>query len=461
MKVTSRGSAILAAAVALVFGALLYQDLLILTAFLVLFALTIGDALWVWWVIRRPTAWFSISSEETAEKSFLISKVLHPGESSHHELHFVKKVGGEVTLLSEISFLKLTPNHLKRRGITSKIGAEFKTPFAGRYTADVVELEVTGPLKVVSATCAIPAKVIYSVVPHVLEVAVTSSRLLGKSGIADSPIERPGMGTEFYGVRKYQPGDYYRQINWKATARRGELITNERMRDVGGAFYLILEAVSPDYFDRDRLAATFLGIGNALTMQGGRFGVVIHDGERVRQVKRIDSPGASLALTLKAAIEFANLDRTTLDDELAATSSYALRPVREFLASGGSTLLSQLEHFAILEKRAAIENQDLPQTIMELVRENTRDPPTILYVSGMFGSLETIIELGAGVKRTYGADFIVANPTAPWVAALDEDSACEAYSRYSRKLKSLRNAAVDYQLGEPSSLVQRLLSAPV
>ena len=459
MNVTTRGGATLAAAAALVSGALLFQDLLILTAFLVLVALAIADAVWVWAVVRRPVRWFSVSSEEAAAKPFSVSKVLHPGESSHDDLYFVKKVGGEVALLSDLTFLKMAPNHLKGRGATSKIGADFRTPFAGRYSSNSFELRVTGPLRIASATCALPAEVTYSVFPHVLGVALTSSKLLGKGGIGESSVESPGVGTEFYGLRKYQPGDYYRQINWKATARRGELIANERMREAGGAFYLVLEAVSPDYFDRDRLAATFLGIANALTMRGARFGVLIHDGERVSQFRRMDAPAASLAFSLKVALEFADLDPATFEDELAAASSHALRSVRRFLVASGPTLLSQVEDFAISEKRAVAENQNLSQTVMGLLRESASDPPAILYVSGMFGSIETIIELGSGVKRIYGANFVVANPTAPWVAAPDEDDAYDVYSRYARKMKALRNAAIEYQMGEPSSLVQRVLSA--
>jgi uncharacterized protein (DUF58 family) len=459
MKVTTRGRAVLSTAVALIFGALLFQDLLILTAFLILVAAAIGDVIWLWAVIRRPTKYFSVYGKEAPGESVSVSNVLHPGESRHDDLYFAKRIGGEATLLSRIPFLKLSPNRLKGRGATSEVGADFRTPFAGRYSSDTFEFGVTGPLRIVSATCAIPGKVTYSVFPHALEVALTSSRLLGRAGIGDSPVERPGVGTEFYGLRKYQPGDYYRQINWKATARRGELITNERMREAGGSFYLILEAVSPDYFDRDRLATTFLGIANALTMRGTRFGVLIHDGDRVIRLKKVDAPAASLAFSLKATLEFAELGQEPFEDELAAASSYALRPVRKLLADSGHALLSQVEDFAILEKRAVVEGQNLPKTIMEVVRENADNPPAILYVSGTFGPIEHVIELGLEIKRTYGVDFVVANPTAPWVADPDEDSAYHSYSRYSKKIKALRNAGVDYQVGEPSSLIQRLLSA--
>jgi hypothetical protein len=459
MKVTVRGRAALAAAVALAFGALLYQDLFILTALLILLGITVGEAIWVWVVVSRPTRWFSISKEEAAAQPFSISKSLYPGDTSHDDLRFLKKVGGGVAVLSGIPFLKITPNEFNKRGVASKVGADFKTPFAGRYSSDAVELAVTGPLRIVSATCALPAKFTYSVYPRTVRVAITSSMMLEKGGTGESAVERPGAGTEFYGIRKYQPGDYYRHINWKATARRGELMTNELMREVGGAYYLVLEALSPDYFDRDRLAATFLGIANALTMQGARFGVVLHDGRRVKQVKRIDAPAASLAFALKVAFEFAELSRTDFENELAATSSYSLGPIRKLLAAKGPTPLSRMEDFAMSEKRAFVLNQDFSKTMIDLVRESTDGIPAILYVSGMFGSVESVIELGSRVKRIYGANFMVANPTAPWVAAQDEDSAYDAYSRCAGKIKALRNAAIDYQLGEPSSLVQRVLSA--
>lgn len=44
-------------------------------------------------------------------------------------------------------------------------------------------------------------------------------------------------------------------------------------------------------------------------------------------------------------------------------------------------------------------------------------------------------------------------------APLDEDSAYDAYLRYSREMKALRNVGKDYQLGEPTSVVQKVISA--
>lgn len=455
MKAARRGSSLLAALLATAFSAALFQDVLVAIAGLVLAALVVFEAVWMIVVTRRPGRWYSLSLQsEPAERK----SPLHPGDSAHDSFYFNKRVGGNAVLRPALSFLKLSHKPVDVRGGAAEIEAEFRSPFAGEYRSETVKLDVAGPLGLFNQTCALPANFEYSVYPRTLGLATTSAKLLGVRGMGDIPIERAGIGTEFYDIREYQAGDDLRQINWKATARRGKLITNERMREVGGTCYLVLEAVSPDYFDRDRLAATFLGIANTLTIQGSRFGFVIHDGERVKQIKRIDAPTASLAFALKVALEFANLERTTLEEELPPASSYALRPIRKSLAGSGPILLHQIEDLAISEKRTIVQNQEVPQTVMELIRENANDPPSILYVSGLFGPIESIIELGLSVKRTYGANFVVANPTEPWVAALDEDGAYQAYSRYARKTKALRNAAVDYHLGEPSSLVQRLLS---
>ena len=460
MKVTARGRAILAAGVGLAFCALLYQDVLILTALLVVVALVVGEAAWVWVVTRRPARWFSIYNEAAAGAEPLsISKALYPGESSHDDLRFLKKVGGEAALVSRLPSLKITPDAFKARGFAGKASADFKTPFAGRYSSDVIELAVTGPLRIISDSCTLPAKVTYSVRPRIVGAAITSAKLLGKGGAGESAVESPGAGTEFYGIGEYHAGESYRHINWNATARRGKLMTNELKREVGGAYYLVLEAVSPDYFDRDRLAATFLGMANALTMQGIRFGVVVHDGEKVKGVQRLDAPTVSLAFASKAALEFADLDRPTLEEELAPASSHALGSIRNLLAESGPTPLYQIEHLAMSQRLMSLQNQDTTRTILALVGENPGAFSSIIYVSGLFGPTEPVIGLGSSAKRFYGTDFVVANPTAPWVAAPDEESAYDAYSRYSRKTKALRNAGVDYQLGEPTSLVQRVISA--
>lgn len=51
-----------------------------------------------------------------------------------------------------------------------------------------------------------------------------------------------GPGVEFFGVREYYPGDAFKWINWKATARRDELITNEYEQERVADVAIVLDA---------------------------------------------------------------------------------------------------------------------------------------------------------------------------------------------------------------------------
>ena len=55
-------------------------------------------------------------------------------------------------------------------------------------------------------------------------------------------LRSPGPGTEFYALREYFPGDPFKNINWKAFARTGELMINEKCRDAVTDLYIILDS---------------------------------------------------------------------------------------------------------------------------------------------------------------------------------------------------------------------------
>lgn len=94
-----------------------------------------------------------------------------------------------------------------------------------------------------------------------------------------------GLGTEFYSMREYIPGDDPKRINWKASARYNELIVNEteaeRVTDVmivldtGVSFFGPTET---EIFERAvQATATFTRL---LLRQGNRVGLVLQGGER-------------------------------------------------------------------------------------------------------------------------------------------------------------------------------------
>ncbi|MGC9469628.1 MAG: DUF58 domain-containing protein, partial [Anaerolineae bacterium] len=94
-----------------------------------------------------------------------------------------------------------------------------------------------------------------SVLPALPKVRSIPIRPLRTRGFAGPiPSRHAGPGTDFYGVRNYEPGDPWRWINWRLSARHPrDLFTNqfewERIADVG----LILDA-------RERTDVTVNGV---------------------------------------------------------------------------------------------------------------------------------------------------------------------------------------------------------
>jgi len=99
------------------------------------------------------------------------------------------------------------------------------------------------------------------------------------------PSRALGIGTEFYSVREYVPGDDPKRINWKASARHNSLIVNEteaeRVTDVMVVLdteATLFEPAESEMFERGVGAAA--SIVSLLLRQGNRVGLVLQGGER-------------------------------------------------------------------------------------------------------------------------------------------------------------------------------------
>lgn len=55
-------------------------------------------------------------------------------------------------------------------------------------------------------------------------------------------INRPAHGFDFFALREYQSSDTMRSVNWKATARRDELIVNQRQMETQTEMLILLDA---------------------------------------------------------------------------------------------------------------------------------------------------------------------------------------------------------------------------
>jgi uncharacterized protein (DUF58 family) len=464
LKLTQRGKLSVAILIGLAFSAVLFSDIIIFFLFVGTLILVDSELAWMAVILYRPNKFLvlnrdSKAREQVNSKNSGLSKSVPLGEVSGDDFSFTIKARSSVTLsTSDTPYLKLNPTQFKRNTDKTKVHLEFRSPYTGIYEVDHVKANVLGPLCLFETDVKLNLSLNYRVYPKVYDVALTSSKILEKGGIGETPIEFPGIGSEFFDTREYVSGDDIRHVNWKATARLGELIVNDRAKEIGATYYLVLDSNSQSYFDRDRLATTFLQIANILTILGANFGFIVHDGNKISSFKEIDRPYTSLELARKAALGIAEISQLkVIEEKLVPLPSHKIRTTRDLLSKQGLTLLSEIEGIAQQGMISTVEQNNAFSNIMNVMKDNSSEPPTIVYISGLFSSIAPIIEISSELKRSFNADFIVAVPTMPWIVALDENQAAKLYEAHLKNLKILATSGVQYYTGEPLKIAEQLL----
>jgi uncharacterized protein (DUF58 family) len=114
-----------------------------------------------------------------------------------------------------------------------------------------------------------------------------------------------GPGLEFYGVREYSDGDELRHINWKASARRDRLLTNEYEMERSGDVVIIVDgrSAAPGQLSSSKLMDACVeaaaSVSAHLLRQRNRVGMIIL-GEFIEVVKL--APGQRQMLKINYAL---------------------------------------------------------------------------------------------------------------------------------------------------------------
>lgn len=164
---------------------------------------------------------------------------------------------------------------------------DLSSPKRGRYMLGPIKAHYTDMMGFREYTETIPSIDQLVILPKVADLGTVELRARRVGPWPGSvPSRYLGVGTEFFELRLYAPGDELRRINWKASAKRGRLVTNEfeteRVTDV-----LVVvdcsEGVSSKLFTFDaeefevELAASLC---SQLLFQGNRVGLLVYGAER-------------------------------------------------------------------------------------------------------------------------------------------------------------------------------------
>jgi uncharacterized protein (DUF58 family) len=124
------------------------------------------------------------------------------------------------------------------------------------------------------------------VLPHIPQLRRVNIRTRQTKVYAGNiPSRVSGYGTDFYGVRDYQPGDPLRYINWRISARYPELLfSNEFERERVTDIWLILDGRQRSNLRSDdtelfeHIVLSGAGLAQALIKEGNRVGLLVYGG---------------------------------------------------------------------------------------------------------------------------------------------------------------------------------------
>ncbi|MGI6200922.1 MAG: DUF58 domain-containing protein [Christensenellales bacterium] len=106
-----------------------------------------------------------------------------------------------------------------------------------------VYLQLTGPLGLATRTRRYPAAQLVPVLPDLTPLARYRLRTQARQKEAGNRrYHRTGVGTDFDSIRPYVPGDAYRSVNWRATARTGSVMVNQFDVEINQQVMLVVDA---------------------------------------------------------------------------------------------------------------------------------------------------------------------------------------------------------------------------
>jgi len=195
-------------------------------------------------------------------------------------------------LVEIISEKKITPRRGTNKTMASlgafekqELDFEFPSPPRGNYQIGPLILRARDPYGFYMVERKLGPETL-SVIPR--PERITGAQLRPRHVLAwpgTIPSRSMGIGTEFYSMREYVPGDDPKRINWKASARQNELIVNEteaeRITDVMVVLdtdVTIFEEAEDELFERGIRAAA--SMASLLLRQGNRVGLILQGGER-------------------------------------------------------------------------------------------------------------------------------------------------------------------------------------
>ena len=219
---------------------------------------------------HEETLIFNATVSGGADCSVVLALQLPPGFSSPHQEHGIRLTGAEPSVRIQ------WPLTGGRRG---------------NFRLERCRLRLRSPLGLWFSQATLTAETDLRVYPNLREERKRLAALfLNRNSALIHPRRQVGQGREFEKLRLYLPGDSMGDIHWRATAKRGQLVTKEFQIERTQEVYVVIDASRlssrpgnhAGMNGRDRLEepvleryiTTALILGSVAQKQGDLFGVL-------------------------------------------------------------------------------------------------------------------------------------------------------------------------------------------
>lgn len=305
----------------------------------------------------------------------------------------------------------------------------FKPDLSANYVFEEAKAEAIDPYGLLRGEAALDFKVSFKVFPRVVSVAVEALTYLegrGIQGAGEQTSSTKGNGYEYADSREYVPGDSFRKMDWKATARLGKLIVKEYYTESSGAVHILYENRAPDPVSSDVLRAAYLQAVLSFAERGWVMGLTVLDGGKV-SAHHVD---------LHPSVAVTRALQHVLDDNVGA--------VRSLYAVLDPVYMSRLRGFL---DSAVRSNGELAEVKDELFKQAYGG---LLYVTCLADSPMNMLEV-CHAARLSGTRVAVMEPCRPWRYGGLED-AYTALDKYDRVNRGLEKQGVPVAVGLEEAL---------
>jgi uncharacterized protein (DUF58 family) len=210
----------------------------------------------------------------------------------------------------------------------TRVTLQVNAPRVGRWGIHGVALEVRSALAGGEGLYEVP---LLFANPHGIEVHPAARypdrvNVLGGKSRRHGDIGRPsrdrGDGEELREIRPHAPGDPFRRIAWKASAKRGVLLVREMEREDRDIVWLVVEASvelwagSPGDSALDRAVDEVYGTALLNLRKGNPTGLIVTGARPRSEVAPAAGKAHALkiAQALSSASNFSDVDRTELEE---------------------------------------------------------------------------------------------------------------------------------------------------